>query len=332
MFLNNPVGKTITPTPTRSRSASRSSSPQPTPPTSPKISSHLISSPSSAFAIKKSQEIAPPPPSIADAPFDTSVSSAFSRRAPESVVDESGTSSKASPDVSGIDQATGKKEGDKGGSKLKLSLHASQGQDLSASKQSLRFTQELIKPLDLEEPADKKAASPTGLLAPIAHSKEDFLDIPSTREREDSISHELAYRRNPSIGGEGNDEVSEAMHTHDGGVSPYLPNTPTNSSPGNSSAPKHVAAEEVSLHRRQTHTRGNSNDNLNFAFNQTNTNKDPFQTMLNSKYTSYGRDVETHQRDARRNQHPQQGLQDVLRKWWILFCILFILSIARFVL
>jgi hypothetical protein len=313
------------------------------------------------------------------------------------------------------------KEGEKGGgSKLKLSLHASSQEDTDGPpeeqedpyhklgessklslRHSLRHTQEIpISPpgplllplsLDLDGPlvdeiesavSSNKAgvSNDSGLEVPA--SKVDLISVgvvpsPSqtlTRDREDSISHELVFRRksdaSPTLGNaeqdrdDDGDDVITAFSSH-----PTLPktaqqpNNTTNTAIRNNNNNNYNYEDSSSpsqLHQRPPHQRNNSgttsslvSSSLNPGFSSTNI-KDPFQTMYTSKYTSYGRDVDKKSSNndsvpqqwesngnsnsanlsssvqrRRPNAHQHQGLQDVLRKWWVLFCILFVLSIAR---
>jgi hypothetical protein len=214
------------------------------------------------------------------------------------------------------------------GSKLKHSLLASQeitwvdldgGELLDPSKKvheggdaellvklPLKDTQEIRKPL--EEAAESSAHS----FSP--HDEGNEKDEVVTRDRADSISNELKPGAMDAFGNEnGVDDAKYDKVVEDKleGQDEHLTDTEdTNSTPDSTT---------TSSSTFYTNTLTNLSSS-----NSTGT-RDPFHTMYNSKYTSYGRDVELRQAKAR----APQGAQDIFKKWWLLFCILFVLCIAR---
>lgn len=359
------------------------------------MAAQLISSSSSAFASKKSQEIGPPDRSLDSPSFDGS-SSAFSKKEAldELKLDSSGEHG-ITPSRKEVEKVTI-------GSKLKHSLRPPQedsslwsslegnndgggngeyNDDVGIKpRRSLKFTQEFEKPI----------------ASPQDSSFSDLQSIPTTRDREDSISSEFIpsmgrilgfgnengeddkYELLPSLqpikGSEDEKEEKELV-----GIVKKAPSEGKDAhSPSPSHSPRPVSPRTVSP--RPVSPRpspplsslaGSSSPPSSFSSSPLLTfhsplstspimaTKDPLQAMYNSKYTSYGREVEqqtgkpllpntptstltssptttiktttikTATTTIGGGERRARGTQDSLRRWWLLFCILFVLCIAR---
>ena len=196
----------------------------------------------------------------------------------------------------------------------KAEVEDEQGAERKSKKQSSKSTQEVLKPLS--EPLKPLFNSRGGSGDADHHHPHSFdpHDEVVVRDRVDSISNELP----PSFGNNENGMDDAKYDKATGGKRKMEEDKTACSSP---------TPSEINPPKMYNSNNNYTTINNNLSLLHSTMPKDPFQTMYDSKYTSYGRErsVEGRQGSARN----PQGAQDIFKKWWLLFCILFVLCIAR---